>query len=244
MPTTKARAKTKRLMSLSKRRLLLFDIDGTLILSGGAGEEALKDAMLERFGIPEDLKHINLAGATDASIARLMLEHRGIEASPENLTALLDTYLQFLKLRMPRHQGRVLPGMIQLLDRLKVRDDCVVALLTGNLVRGAEIKLSHYGVWDYFEFGAFADDHHDRNQLGNFARARALERHGEEFPPEQVYVIGDTPKDIACGKIFGGKTVAVATGNYRREELAAFEPDFLFDDFSDTDAVIKALLES
>ena len=88
---------------------------------------------------------------------------------------------------------------------LRERKDCVVALLTGNLVRGAEIKLSHYGVWDYFEFGAFADDHHERNELRRFACARALEKHGEEFSPENIFVIGDTPRDIECGKVIGAK---------------------------------------
>jgi phosphoglycolate phosphatase-like HAD superfamily hydrolase len=109
-------------------------------------------------------------------------------------------------------------------------------------VRGAEIKLSHYGVWDYFEFGAFADDHHDRNELTKFARARALEKHGEQFTPESIFVIGDTPRDIECGKVVGAKTVAIATGNYSRAELAAHDPDFLLDDLSETEAVIVLLL--
>src|SRR5476649_2262338 len=162
-------------MTKSKRRLLLFDIDGTLIVSGGAGEGALKDAMKERFATEEDLKDILVAGATDASIARKMLEKNAIEASQENITALLDTYLHFLHQRLPLHDGRLLPGIVKLLDALRERTDCVLALLTGNLQKGAEIKLTHYKVWDYFPFGAFADDHHDRNELGKFARARAKE---------------------------------------------------------------------
>jgi phosphoglycolate phosphatase len=226
----------------NRRHLLLFDIDGTLITSGGAGEGALNDAMLERFGIADGLGEISVAGATDSRIARTMLEHNGLAVTAENITALLDSYLHHLKLRLPLHPGRVLPGIVTLLDRLKGRSDCILALLTGNIVRGAEIKLGHYGVWDYFEFGAFADDHHDRNELGHFARARALERHGVEFPPEHIYVIGDTPRDIECGRAVGAKTVAIATGNYSREELAACEPDVLFDDLSDTDAVMKVLL--
>jgi phosphoglycolate phosphatase len=229
-------------MPLNKRRLLLFDIDGTLITSGGAGEGALRDAMQQRFGIEEDLSGITIAGATDALIARMMLEKNGLAASPENITALLDAYLCFLGQRLSRHAGRVLPGITGLLNRLRGREDCVLALLTGNLVRGAEIKLSHYGVWKYFEFGAFADDHHDRNELTRFARARALERHGEEFLPESIYVIGDTPRDIECGKVVGARTVAIATGNYSRAELAAHDPDFLFDDLSDTDQVVATLL--
>jgi phosphoglycolate phosphatase len=230
-------------MSLNKRRLLLFDIDGTLITSGGAGEGALMDAMQQRFGIEEDLGGITIAGATDALIARMMLEKNGLAPSSENITALLDTYLSFLGQRLSRHAGHVLPGIIRLLDALRKRDDCVVALLTGNLVRGAEIKLSHYGVWDYFEFGAFADDHHDRNELTKFARARAQERRGEEFSPECVFVIGDTPRDIECGKVVGAKTVAIATGNYSRAELAVHHPDYLFDDLSDTEQVIATLLK-
>jgi phosphoglycolate phosphatase-like HAD superfamily hydrolase len=230
-------------MSLNRRRLLLFDIDGTLITSGGAGEGALMDAMQQRFGIEEDLEGITIAGATDALIARMMLEKNGLAASSENITALLDAYLSFLGQRLSRHTGHVLPGIIGLLDRLRQREDCVLALLTGNLVRGAEVKLSHYGVWEYFEFGAFADDHHDRNELTRFARERALEKHGNEFSPENIFVIGDTPRDIECGKVVGARTVAIATGNYSRAELAAHHPDFLFDDLSDTEQVIEILLK-
>ncbi|HTO04132.1 MAG TPA: HAD family hydrolase [Opitutus sp.] len=226
----------------NKRHLLLFDIDGTLITSGGAGEHALHDAARERFGIENALEGITLAGATDGLIARKILEKQDVEPTAENITALLDGYLGHLSDRLPKHQGRVMPGILALLEQLKGCEDCVLALLTGNLVKGAEVKLTHYGVWDYFEFGAFADDHHDRNELGKFAQARALEKHGEEFAPEHIFVIGDTPRDIECGKVIGAKTVAIATGNYSRDELAAHAPDFLFDDLSDTQAVLTALL--
>lgn len=229
---------------MSDRRLLLFDIDGTLITSGGAGEWALRDAMRSRFGVDEDLGGILLAGATDKKIAVAMLEKNGLEPSPENITALLDEYLSHLESRMPKHQGRILPGMIELLKVLSTREEAVLALLTGNVVRGAEIKLAHYGVWHHFEFGAFADDHHDRNELGKFARARAFERHGIDFPPDRIYVIGDTPRDIECGRAIGAKTVAIATGHYMLQELATHAPDFLFQDFSATDRVIECLLGS
>ena len=229
-------------MATSNRHLLLFDIDGTLITSGGAGEGALKDALKDRFGVEDDLKGILMAGATDGKISRTILENNGLAATPENIATLLDGYLHFLRQRLPRHQGRVLPGIVNLLARLKGHECCVLALLTGNIERGAEIKLGHFGVWDYFEFGAFADDHHDRNELGKFARARALEKHGEEFPPGRIFVIGDTPRDIECGRAIGAKTVAIATGTYTRAELAEHQPDFLFDDLSDTEAVMAALL--
>ena len=103
------------------------------------------------------------------------------------------------------------------------------------------MKLTHYGVWHYFAFGAYADDHHVRNELGPVAMARALEEHGEEFTADRIYVIGDTPRDIECGKAFGAVTVAVATGKYSHEQLASHTPDFLFDDFSDPDAVLAAI---
>jgi len=224
------------------RRLFLFDIDGTLISSGGAGEAALKDAMLSRFGVEEDLDGIILAGATDGRIARELLEKHSISVSPENVSALLDTYLGHLTERIGRHDGRLLPGIVSLLKVLSERTDVVLALLTGNVSRGAKIKLTHYGVWDFFEFGAFADDHHDRNELGKFARARALERHGEDFPPSRIYVIGDTPKDIECGRAIGACTVAIATGHYSSAELRDHAPDFLFEDLSDTERVVEILL--
>lgn len=225
-----------------ERRLLLFDIDGTLITSGGAGEGALKDAMKSRFGVEEDLQGILLAGATDARISRELLQKHNLECSSENIAALLDAYLNHLSERMCKHNGYLLPGIVPLLESLSQREDAVLALLTGNVVRGAEIKLTHYGVWNFFEFGAFADDHHDRNELGKFARARAQERHGEEFPPERIYVIGDTPRDIECGRAIGAKTVAIATGHYSMSELKAHAPDFLFEDLSDTPSVLAALV--
>lgn len=224
------------------RRLFLFDIDGTLITSGGAGEAALKDAMLSRFDVEEDLDGIILAGATDARIARELLEKHSIAVSAENVAALLDAYLSHLNERIGRHDGKLLPGIVPLLKVLSERSDVVLALLTGNVIRGAEIKLTHYGVWDFFEFGAFADDHHDRNELGKFARARALERHGEEFPPSRIYVIGDTPKDIECGRAIGACTVAIATGHYSSDQLRDHAPDFLFENLSDTERVVALLL--
>lgn len=221
---------------------MLFDIDGTILRSGGAGENALKDAVKARFGFEEDLAGITLSGRTDGHIARAMLAKHRIPETPENISALLDSYLTALGERLPRHQGTLCPGIIELLDELIKRDDCILALLTGNIQRGAELKLTHYGAWHYFKFGAFADDHHLRNELGPFARARAKEHHGEEFPPERIYVIGDTPLDIECGRAFGAKTVAIATGMHPIEELELHQPDLLFTDLSDTQAVIAKLL--
>jgi phosphoglycolate phosphatase-like HAD superfamily hydrolase len=222
-------------------KLLLFDIDGTLLTSGGAGERALRLGFRDRFGIDDDLSSVEIAGRTDSGIVREMLAAHRLPATPENIAAFLDGYLHHLAEEIPRTPGRLLPGILPLLDALQPRADIVLALLTGNLARGAEIKLRHYGVWHYFEFGAFADDHHDRNQLGPFAQARARAQRGIEFPPERVFVLGDTPHDIACARAIGAKVIAIATGKFSQADLAAHAPDFLFDDLADSDAVLAAI---
>ena len=224
-----------------EKKLVLFDIDGTLLTSGGAGERALRRGFRERFGIDDDLTTVEIAGRTDSGIARRMLAAHGLEETPENLTAFFDAYLHFLAAELPASPGRLLPGIVPLLDALKARADIVLALLTGNLERGAELKLTQYGVWHYFEFGAYADDHHDRDQLGHFARARAAKRHGIEFPPERIFVLGDTPHDITCARAIGAKAIAIATGKFSRAELGAHAPHFLFDDLADVGAVLAAL---
>jgi phosphoglycolate phosphatase len=224
-----------------RKRLLLFDIDGTLIHSGGAGIEALKRALKERFGIEDDLHDIEFAGMTDSGIVVSILNKHKIPASAENVAAFLDSYVHFLSSELPRRKGKLLPGVLELLENLKGRKHVVLALLTGNVSRGAQLKLGHYGVWHFFEFGAFADDHHDRNQLGPFARARAEEKHGREFSAEEIDVIGDTPRDIACGKALGARTIAVATGSWSRERLSQYNPDILIDDFSDVHRLIHTL---
>jgi phosphoglycolate phosphatase len=224
-----------------KTKLILFDIDGTLITSGGAGERSLRMAVKDRFGADDDLKGIEIAGRTDTGIARQLFTKYGVAQTPEKVRAFFDRYLHHLSTELGRSKGTLLPGIPGLLDALKARPHLAVALLTGNLSRGAEIKLTHYGIWEFFEFGAYADDNADRNQLGRFARARALEKHGVEFSPADIYVIGDTPHDIDCGRVFGARTVAIATGNFTREQLAAHNPDYLFDDLSNADEVIAKL---
>jgi phosphoglycolate phosphatase-like HAD superfamily hydrolase len=225
----------------TEKRLLLWDIDSTLINSAGAGLEALKGVIARRYGAEDDLHDIEIAGRTDAAIARSILQKYGVAPEPAAVSAFLDEYLELLEEFLPQLTGQVLPGVREILTRMQSRTDRVLALLTGNLRRGAELKLRRYDLWDYFEFGAFADDHHDRNELGAFARTRAREKHNHDFAITAIDVIGDTGHDIACGKIFGARTVAVATGSWTREQLAAHQPDFLFDDFSDVDAVIATL---
>jgi phosphoglycolate phosphatase len=228
-------------MNRDDKRLLLWDIDATLITTGGAGEKSLKRAIARRYGTEDDLHDIEIAGRTDASIARRILQKYGVTTNAENVSDFLDEYISGLSQLLPQVPGRVLPGVRELLDRLRPNKNRVLALLTGNLRRGAQLKLEQYGLWDYFEFGAFADDHHERNELGAFARRRAEEKHGHAFAAAQIDVIGDTGHDIACGQIFGARTIAVATGSWSRQQLLAHEPDFLFDDLSDVEGVLSAL---
>src|SRR5437764_14667544 len=178
---------------------------------------------------------------TDSGIVTSIMKKHNMHATTENLSAFLDSYVHFLSLELPRREGKMLPGVLELLEELKSRPHLVLALLTGNVSRGAQLKLEHYGVWHLFEFGAFADDHQDRNQLGSFARARAREKHGREFSASEIDVIGDTPRDIACGKALGARTIAVATGSWNREKLAEHGPDILIDDLSDVDRLINTL---
>ncbi len=223
------------------KRLLLWDIDATLVTTAGAGDRALKRAITERWRVEDDLHDIEIAGRTDAHIAASVLRKYGVEPTPSELASFLERYLAHLGDFLPQLQGRVLPGVAELLRLTHGRDDRVLGLLTGNLQRGARLKLERYGLWHYFDFGAFADDDMDRNRLGEFARRRALEKHGHEFEGAFIDVIGDTGHDIACGKAFGARTVAVATGSWTREQLARWEPDFLFDDLSQVETVMKTL---
>lgn len=236
------RASTTSVAVTEKRkRLLLWDIDGTLLNTGRAGVHALINRVRERFGADDDLSDIEFAGRTDRAIIRDILAKYGRGTTDDEIRAFAEGYLVRLRNELPRRDGEVLPGVRKLLLHLKSQPFIVLGLLTGNFERGARMKLEHYGLWDFFEFGAFADDHHDRNELGAFAHRRAQEKHGHEFDAADIDVIGDTGHDIACGKAFGARTVAVATGTWSRERLEQCRPDFLLDDLSDLQRVVQQL---
>ena len=224
------------------KKLILWDIDGTLIVSHGAGVRAMERAFTQRFGLPGDLSKTEWAGRTDLWITSEVLRHNGIPPTPENCHDYLEAYLELLpgELR-DGPQGRVLPGVLELLETLHHRADIAQGLLTGNLRRGAEFKLTHYKVWHYFEFGAFADDSPRRNDLGPHALRRAHERHRHPFAPHDTFIIGDTPHDIECGKVIGAHTIAVATGKHTVVELTAHKPTAVFQDFADTAAFLRVI---
>lgn len=225
---------------MTEPTLILFDIDGTILTSGGAGETALRLGFQEEFGLEETLTQVEISGRTDSGIARQILARHGLEAHEENLDRFFNAYLRHLEALLPERTGRVLPGVLPLLETLREIPNVCLGLLTGNLERGAFLKLRHYGVGNIFKFGAFADDHHDRNQLGAFALARARAHHGGSFAPHRTFVVGDTPHDISCARACSAQAIAVATGSFTMEQLDPFHPDALFPNLSDLAAVLRA----
>lgn len=224
------------------KKLILWDIDGTIIVSHGAGARAMEKALARRFGITVDLSKIDWAGRTDAWITGEVFRYVGLPDTPQNSHDYLEAYLELLPQELADGpQGRVLPGVLELLETLHRHKDIAQGLLTGNLRRGAEYKLTHYKVWHYFEFGAFADDSPFRNDLGPHALRRAKERHAVEFPPDRTFIIGDTPHDIECGKVIGARTIGVATGRYSVAELAAHQPTAVFENFANTAAFLRTI---
>ncbi len=221
--------------------LLLWDIDGTLILSGNAGERALIRALKTLHGIESTLADIDYAGRTDRWIARAVLHKHGLPAGEADITRYLEIYLQTLPLELANPQARTLPGVREILTQVAGLPQVAQGLLTGNLQRGAELKLGHHGLWSFFRFGAFADDAELRNDLGPHALRRAQAASGHEFSPDRVYIIGDTPHDVACGRAIGARTIAVATGHYPLAQLQACQPTAVFSDLSDAAEFLRAV---
>lgn len=201
-------------------RLVLFDIDGTLIRSGGAGERAFAHVCTAEFGIRDGTANLNFAGRTDTSIIREFFNQFSIAPTPENFRRFLDHYVFQLDHLLRQLNGAVLPGVHRLIDELQsLRQPPLLGLLTGNIVLGAEIKLRHYALWDYFVMGGFADDHEDRNQIAHAARNRAGRILQRELKGSEIVVIGDTPRDVECANAISAKSLAVATGKYSVTDL-------------------------
>jgi len=218
-------------------RAVLFDIDGTLIRTGGAGVKAFAMAGETAFGISNGTAHMKFAGRTDTGLVREFLELHSLETSPTNINLFLDAYVFWLEHMLQQCHGAICPGVIRFIQELRaLPNPPLIGLLTGNIRLGAEIKLRHYGLWDEFETGAFADDHEDRNQIAADAHRRLRQRLQTDLPGEQIVVIGDTPHDIRCGRHIGAKVLAVATGGAAFEEIQQHAPNWCVADLRSVSA--------
>lgn len=214
-------------------RLWLFDIDGTLVDTGGAGMRALQEAAVECYG--GEGPSLDLAGSTDLGVLAGILAHFDLEHGDGEQERFFASYLQRLEWNLAHggYAGRVLPGAEELLDSLAEMPGITVGLLTGNIAGGAGAKMRHYGLDRHFGFGAYGCDHADRNLLGPVALERAALHAGREFSPEETLVIGDTPKDVACAKAMGARCLAVATGKFSAEQLRACGADMVVQGLDD-----------
>jgi phosphoglycolate phosphatase len=208
--------------------LVLFDIDGTLIRTGGAGEKAFARVCELEFGIPRGTAQLQFAGRTDPSIVREFFTQFSIPASPENFRRFFDAYVFMLEHFLHSLDGQVLPGVVELLADLQtMAHRPLIGLLTGNILLGAQIKLAHYGLWQHFLTGGFGDDHEDRNQVAAIAHQRGNRLRRRTVPGAEVLVIGDTPRDVACARAIGARVLAVATGQFSVEQLQAEKADWV-----------------
>ncbi len=212
--------------------VILFDIDGTLVDNDRAGRLAMGAALAAQFDVPEP-ESITTAGRTDRGIAEGLFADHEIPHTEENWQRFHDAYMAELSAALPRRKGRVLPGIASLVAALQQRDDITLGLLTGNVRGGAQRKLEFYGLDQYFPFGGFGDQHLTRDLVAAEALAAAQRHLNRDLDPQQVWVIGDTPRDISCARSIGAKVLAVATGLYNEEELAAENPDILTADLAD-----------
>ena len=211
-------------------KVVLFDIDGTLIRTGGAGVKAFEKTFREEFGLKNATQTLKFAGRTDTSLVRETFLLHGIPATVNNFERFFRRYPTFLEPLLKQLPGGPCEGVVELLAHLNTQNPKpVIGLLTGNVRRGAELKLAHYQLWHHFAFGGFGDDHEDRNCIAAVARERGEKMAGRTLLSEEILVIGDTPLDVACGKSIGAKVLAVATGNYSVAELMEAQPTLAVD---------------
>jgi phosphoglycolate phosphatase len=224
--------------------ICFLDIDGTLVLTGGAGQTAFAQTLAEEFGIPEIDTRVAFAGRSDRAIAMDLFRTHGVEPSEENWQRFCLGYLSRLEHTLKTHDGNVLPGVPQLLNTLADRGDVALGLLTGNIREGARRKLGHYGLWEHFAFGGFGDTHVDRCEIAAAALAAAklhLNGNAEGQLSGQLIVIGDTPHDIECGRSIAARCVAVPTGHTSEAALRDSQPDLLVSTLEDVKPILGLL---
>ncbi|MBI1884025.1 MAG: HAD hydrolase-like protein [Chlamydiae bacterium] len=227
---------------MKKKKLLLFDLDGTLVRTGGAGVRAISKAFKIHYDLDEPLEGVTVAGNTDPRIYREVLGYRksGLSPSRKEEVIFFESYFEFLKEEIEKSPGyRVLPGILQILTLASTSCNFVVGLGTGNLEKGARIKLGRGGLNPYFSFGGFASDSPDRVELlkKGISRAKALSQ--TKIESENIFIIGDTPRDIEVAKILGTQAIAVATGGYDMDKLKPCLADYLVETLEDIDAFFE-----
>lgn len=222
-------------------KLLLFDIDGTLISAGGAGTRSLNKAFEEVMGIKEAFKNFEMAGKTDIQIIKEGLKLLGIEPSQYLVEELIQSYIKFLQIEINNNSKHLKPGVRDFIELNLSNFGYPMGLLTGNIEKGARIKLEPFGLNPLFPFGAFGSDHEDRNQLFPLAINRFTEKFQKKIDFSQVIVIGDTPRDVACAKPYGAKVIAVATGPYSVDELKETEADIVVENLGQKEKLLSLL---
>jgi len=225
-------------------RLLLFDIDGTLV-RGGPAKRAFERGMLQVFGTAGPINGHDFSGKTDPQIARELLREAGLrdEKIEAGFPALWEAYLTGLRSRLPEEPMKIIPGVGELLRRLKGENGVALGLLTGNILEGARLKLGSVGLMGYFPIGSFGSDSEVRNDLPAVALSRAAAEWGVPFRPEQAVVIGDTPRDVSCGRHGGMRTVAVATGRFDEAALGDAGADHVLRDLTDLEGTVEVLIQ-
>lgn len=208
-------------------KLILFDIDGTLIDSGGAGTRSLNAAFREMFSIDDAFGGISMAGRTDVEIIRTALLKHGFPDDDGEIPAMMDAYVGHLRREIENKRRHIKPGIMDALKELSETGGVALALLTGNIERGARVKLDSFGLNEYFPFGAFGSDEDDRDRLLPVATGRFREHYGMDIGFADCLVVGDTPRDVRCAKVHGARSVAVATGSYSYEALLETDADIV-----------------
>jgi phosphoglycolate phosphatase-like HAD superfamily hydrolase len=215
----------------------LFDVDGTLIRTHGAGVKAFERTLAAEFQVSQGTDGVQFAGRTDPSIVRELFQRHRIEPSPVNFERFFDRYVFWLDYLLCKSAGEVCVGVRDFISGLAaLTPPPLTGLLTGNIRLGAEIKLRHFRLWEAFRLGAFGDDHEDRNQLAVLAQQRASQLLGRNLAGNQIVVVGDTPLDIDCARAISAKSLAVATGGYSLGRLRADRPTWAIGNLSEVTA--------
>ena len=218
-------------------RLVLFDIDGTLVHTGGAGTAAFTKTFAKQFHLHHGTEKMKFAGRTDVSLVREFFRIHDVTATPEHFREFFEHYVFWLQHILEQNGGEMCRGVREFIrDLQSLPQPPALGLLTGNVQIGAEIKLRHFGLWELFQFGGFADDHEERDQIAAAAFNRARRVLGKALQPHEVVVIGDTPFDVRCGKFIGAKTLAVATGGSKFVDLKKHDADWTVEDLTQISA--------